>query len=105
MSEPAPPAQAPVTPTPGIRAVASREARRLRDAADAPDFARRELLADLGTRLAALASDFGGEQAQAVRALILELAEDRLAGVTGQALAGLWDRVLALLDALAGKQG
>jgi Ca-activated chloride channel family protein len=105
MSAPAEAERAPRPPTPGVRAVAAREAQRLRDAADAPEYERRELLADLGTRLTALASDMGGERAQSVRALIQDLAEDRLAGLTGQALTALWDRALAFLDALAGKQG
>jgi Uncharacterized protein containing a von Willebrand factor type A (vWA) domain len=85
-----------------VREVAAQEARRLRAAADTPEYERRELLADLGTRLAALTGELGaGPAAQAVRALVAELAEDRLAAVTGAELAQMWDRALAVLDALA----
>jgi Ca-activated chloride channel family protein len=85
-----------------VRELAAREAQRLRDAADAPEYERRELLADLGTRLAALTADLrGAPAAQAVRSLVDELAEDHLAALSGTDLAALWDRALALLDALA----
>jgi len=85
-----------------VREVAAQEARRLRAAAEAPEYERRELLADLGTRLAAFVKTFGeGRAVTAVRSLVADLAEDRLAGVSGAALAQLWDRALALLDALA----
>ncbi|MBX6752115.1 MAG: VWA domain-containing protein, partial [Micromonosporaceae bacterium] len=101
------PMEAEIGPAPAgvpdaVREVAAQEARRLRAAAGAPEYERRELLADLGTRLAALTVDLGGRPAaQAVRSLVAELAEDRLAGVSGAELAQLWDRALALLDALA----
>ena len=85
-----------------VREVAAQEARRLRAAAGAADYERRELLSDLGTRLAALSGALGrGRAAEAVRSLVAQLAEDRLAGLSGAELAQLWDRVLALLDALA----
>ncbi len=85
------------------RDLAAREAQRLRDAAGAPEYERRELLADLGTRLEALAGDLGGSpDAAAIRALVAELHEDRLSGLSGDALTELWDRVLELLDRLAG---
>jgi Ca-activated chloride channel homolog len=86
-----------------VRELAVREAQRLRSAADAPEYERRELLADLGTRLAALAVGLGGGPTeQAVRSAVAELAEDHLASLSGAALAALWDRALALLDTLAG---
>jgi Ca-activated chloride channel family protein len=89
-----------------LAAVAADEARALRAASGAAEYERRDLLADLGTRLAALAGELGtGPQAQAVRSLIEELAEQRLASVSGGALDALWDRALALLDALAGSSG
>jgi Ca-activated chloride channel family protein len=86
-----------------VSAMAAREAQRLREATDAADYERRELLADLGTRLTALTRDLGGSaQTQAVRTLVAELAEDRLAGLAGAELRALWDRALAVLDELAG---
>jgi Ca-activated chloride channel family protein len=85
-----------------VREVAVQEAERLRAAAEAPEYERRELLADLGTRLAAFVKTFGeGRAVTAVRSLVADLAEDRLAGVSGAELARLWDRALAVLDALA----
>jgi Ca-activated chloride channel family protein len=85
------------------RELAAQEAQRLRAAAGAPEFERREMLADLGTRLEALARDLGGSpDAAAIRDLVAELVEDRLAGLAGDALTELWDRVLELLDRLAG---
>ena len=42
-----------------MRELAGREAERLRAAAGAPEYERRELLADLGTRLGALVRDLG----------------------------------------------
>jgi Ca-activated chloride channel family protein len=91
-------------PTPAsARELVAREADRMRAAAAAPEYERRELLADLGTRLEALARDLGGSpDADAVRELAADLTEDRLVGLTGDALTRLWDRVLALLDQLAG---
>jgi Ca-activated chloride channel family protein len=89
-----------------VAATAAREAQRLRAATAAPEYERRELLADLGTRLQALARDLGGSpKAQAVRALVAELTEDRLAGLAGAELTALWDRALAVLDALASPGG
>jgi Ca-activated chloride channel family protein len=85
-----------------VRELAAREARRLRETADAPEYERRELLADLGTRLAALIADLGGgPAAQAVRSVVDELAEDHLAALSGTDLVALWDRALALLEGLA----
>jgi Ca-activated chloride channel homolog len=87
-----------------VRELAAGEAERLRSAAAAPEYERRELLADLGTRLEALARDLGGSSdAAAVRQLAADLAEDHLAGLSGDALADLWDRALQILDHLAGE--
>jgi Ca-activated chloride channel family protein len=89
-----------------VRTLATQEAARLRAAAQAPEYERRELLADLGTRLEAFAVVLGdGTQARAVRTLAAELAEEHLVGLGGEALAQLWDQVLALLDDLAAGQG
>jgi Ca-activated chloride channel family protein len=97
---PEPIAAAPISDA--VREVAAREARRLRAAAGAPEYERRELLADLGTRLDALTAELpGGSAVVAVRSLVAALAEDRLAEVSGAELAQLWDRALAVLDTLA----
>jgi Ca-activated chloride channel family protein len=78
------------------------EVARLRASAGAPDYEKRELLADLGTRLRAFAGDIGGSaQATAVRELLAELVEEQLARLAGGELTALWDRVLAALDVLA----
>ncbi len=88
-----------------VRQLAAREAERLRAAAAAPEYERRELLSDLGTRLEALVRDLGGSpDAAAVRHLAADLAEDHLAGLSGDALTELWERALQLLDHLAGEQ-
>ena len=92
--------EAPVPPA--VRELAASEAERLRAAAQAPEYERRELLADLGTRLEALTRDLGATaEATAVRDLTSELTDDHLAGLSGDTLAQLWDRVLQILDHLA----
>jgi Ca-activated chloride channel family protein len=91
---------------PAVSATAVRGARRLREATGAPEYEKRELLADLGTRLQALARELGASpQAQTVRALLVELTEDRLSELGGASLVALWDRVLAVLDELASPSG
>jgi Ca-activated chloride channel family protein len=77
------------------RDLVAREAQRLRDAADRPDFERRELLEDLGSRLAALSI---GELAPLVEAL----KPDEIAK---RNLDDLWEHVLRTLDAYAGRSG
>ncbi len=71
----------------------AREALRLREAAGRPDYERRELLEDLGTRLAALEVDALRELAEALRPE--EIAKRNLDD--------LWDHVLRKLDAFAGR--
>jgi Ca-activated chloride channel family protein len=96
-------AEAAAPPSVGVRELAASEARRLRAAGAAPEYERRELLADLGTRLEALARELGGStEATSVRDLATDLTDEHLAGLTGDALTELWDRVLALLDRLSG---
>jgi Ca-activated chloride channel homolog len=102
---PAPPEEleAPAPPSAGARELASSEAKRLRAASGLPEYERREVLADLGTRLDALALELGGSaEAQSVRELAAELTEERLAGLAGDDFSALWDRVLQVLDDLAG---
>jgi Ca-activated chloride channel family protein len=90
-------------PLTDLRAQAAAEARRLREAASAPDYERRELLADLGSRLDALVRDLPpDERLEAVRHLVTELADDRPLKVSAEAFADLWSRALRLLDELAG---
>jgi Ca-activated chloride channel homolog len=104
---PAPPeeleAEVAAPPSVSVRELAASEAQRLRAAVAAPEYERRELLADLGTRLEALARELGGSaEATSVRDLAAELTEGHLAGLAGDAMTELWDRVLQLLDRLAG---
>lgn len=75
-----------------LRELASGEARRLRDAAGLPDFERRELLEDLGSRLAVLGIGV-------LRALAERLTP---AAIAARPLEELWREVLAELDAVAG---
>ncbi|GGM60222.1 VIT domain-containing protein [Dactylosporangium sucinum] len=75
-----------------VRELAAQEAARLREAADAPEWERRELLEDLRTRLAALAL------------VQLEPLVDALnpAALATRPLAELWQLALDLLDKAAG---
>lgn len=75
-----------------LRELAASEARRLREAEDRPDFERRELLEDLGSRLAVLGIGV-------LRALAERLTP---AAIAARPLAELWREVLAELDAVAG---
>jgi Ca-activated chloride channel family protein len=88
------------------RAQAAEEVRRLRAAQDAPEADRRDLLADLGSRLTALLRhlESAGVEATAlapVRELATALAGEAAARATGADLAALWDRALRVLEALA----
>jgi Ca-activated chloride channel family protein len=104
------PAAAPVEPTADdgaalaqVRAVAAREARRLRESAQAPEYERRELLADLGTRLRALVQHLAASpEVTALRELADALAEDRVATLAGPALSTLWARAGDVLARVAG---
>lgn len=84
-----------------IRNQAAVEAGRLRAAQDAPEYERRELLADLGTRLDALVRGSALADQERARALLAELRDDRPLTVPADAFAQLWSRTLDLLDALA----
>jgi Ca-activated chloride channel family protein len=77
-----------------LRELAAGEAKRLREAQHLPDFERRELLEDLGSRLAVLGIG------------VLRLLADRLtpAAIAGQPLEELWTYVLQELDKVAGDQ-
>jgi Ca-activated chloride channel family protein len=80
-----------------VRAVAAAEARRLRDAAGRPEYERRELLEDLGTRLAAIAGS--APETQPLRDLALALRAEEAAR---RPLEELWAHALRVLDELAG---
>ncbi|GAB3857586.1 serine/threonine-protein kinase [Dactylosporangium cerinum] len=75
-----------------LRELAASEARRLREAQDRPDFERRELLEDLGSRLAVLGIG------------VLRILAERLtpAAIAARPLEELWREVLTELDAVAG---
>jgi Ca-activated chloride channel family protein len=86
-----------------IRTQAAMEADRLRAAQDAPEYERRELLADLGTRLVALIREAPAVAGRdPVRALLAELEADRPLGVPAEVFEQLWTRTLRLLGDLAG---
>jgi Ca-activated chloride channel family protein len=81
----------------GSRTQVADELRRLRDGRPASETERRQILADLGSRLAVL---LGGELAELVAAL---RACDDPAGPRGGALEELWERTLRELAAYAGE--
>jgi hypothetical protein len=88
------------------RGQARDEVERLRAAADATEADRRETLADLGTRLAALVRHLESarvdEQTLApVRELQAALADDAPLSLPAETVAQLWTRALEVLDALA----
>jgi Ca-activated chloride channel family protein len=92
------------------RAQAAEEARRLRAAEGGDEYARRELLADLGTRLDALVRHLVDRGVDAdglapVRDLARDLGADRPMSVSSDALADLWARSLRVLDDFAGSPG
>jgi Ca-activated chloride channel family protein len=78
-----------------LRDLMAREAQRLRAASGRPDYERRELLEDLGSRLAAFAMD-------ALRGLVEALGPNEIAR---RPLDELWDRTLRELDAFVGHSG
>jgi Ca-activated chloride channel homolog len=85
-----------------IRTQAAVEADRLRAAQDAPEYERRELLADLGTRLDALVREAPAVAGlDSTRALLAELEADRPLAVPAEVFEQLWIRTLRLLDDLA----
>jgi Ca-activated chloride channel family protein len=88
------------------RGQARDEVERLRAATDATEADRREALADLGTRLAALVRHLESarvdEQTLApVRELLAALADDAPLSLPAATIAQLWTRALEVLDALA----
>jgi Ca-activated chloride channel family protein len=85
-----------------LPARAADEARALRAAASAPEYERRELLADLGTRLAALVTGTAWGSDPAVRDLVAALADDRPLSLGADEFTALWERTLRVLDDLAG---
>jgi Ca-activated chloride channel family protein len=93
------------------RRQAGEEVRRLRTATAADEYQRRELLADLGSRLDALVrhlTERGVDAADLtpVRDLADELRADRPMGVPADVLADLWARALRVLDDFAeGRSG
>ncbi|MBT8225876.1 MAG: VWA domain-containing protein [Dactylosporangium sp.] len=86
----------------GLRQQAALEARRLRAAETEPWYRRRDTLADLGSRLAAMVGS-GGTGTAPLLALAALLAEDRLAAETIDAaeIDRLWQEALRVLDAFA----
>jgi Ca-activated chloride channel family protein len=89
------------------RSLAAEEARRLRSAAAAPEYERRELLADLGTRLVALfrqldAAGVDGKPLASLRELAAALAGDDVATLPVEDLEALWARALTVLEEFGG---
>jgi Ca-activated chloride channel family protein len=89
-----------------LRRNAADEASALRAATDAPERERRELLADLGTRLDALVRHLAADADNAtllapLRDLVAELEADRPLSVPADVFEELWTRALRLLDDLA----
>lgn len=82
-----------------LREFARRELAGLREAADRPDYERREYLADLGTRLLAILAGFATANARPLRDLADALNEDRLAALDLGGLDELWHRVVHALTA------
>ncbi len=80
-----------------LRDFARRELKRLHEAADRPDYERREYLADLRTRLLAVLADLPASDVRELHDLADDLADDRLDQLTAAQLDALWDRVAALL--------
>jgi Ca-activated chloride channel family protein len=88
------------------RRQAGEEVRRLRAASGADEYERRELLADLGSRLDALVRHLAERGVDAVdltpvRDLADELRADRPMGAPADVLAELWTRALRVLDDFA----
>lgn len=88
------------------RAQAAAEARLLRQAAGTTPFERRQILADVGSRLAALVRHLTTlalvqSLVLRARALVAELEADRPLGVPEDVFEDLWTRTLSFLDELA----
>jgi Ca-activated chloride channel homolog len=94
------PAPAPAEPLTSTRRVAATEAARLRAAAGRPAYERRDLLADLASRLGALVSHLATTGvAEAEYAPLRRLVDDINRG--GE-LEPLWAEALRVLDAFGG---
>jgi Ca-activated chloride channel homolog len=90
-------------PVAAARAQAATEAARLRAARNAPLRERRELLADLGTRLEAMVRHVAGSDGLApVRRIVEEITADRPLTVPTDVFEDLWARTLRALDEVAG---
>ena len=79
------------------RRLAAVEAGRLRDAADRPDYERRDLLDDLASRLRVLLDGLTGDEYAPLRDLLPSLTADT--GVDGR-----WAEALRVLTAFAGEE-
>jgi Ca-activated chloride channel family protein len=82
-----------------LREIVATEARRLRDAAGLPDHERRELLADLASRLAALIAHVSSLGIRVDGVPAINLLVQRLR--TGDDLEDIWTRALGVLDGFA----
>jgi Ca-activated chloride channel family protein len=89
----------------GVRSQAASEARALRAAAGAPEYERRELLADLGTRLEAIVRGTASAGLPSVRRLLEELVDDRPLALSTEEFEQLWQLTLRVLAELAGGNG
>jgi Ca-activated chloride channel family protein len=107
---PVPVRESATTAPPGELAVAGRqageEAARLRAAQALPVPERRQLLADVVSRIAALLRQLeraGAEEGvlAPIRELVTELDEDRALAIAAERFDQAWERTLAVLDALA----
>jgi Mg-chelatase subunit ChlD len=88
------------------RRLAAEEAARLRAAEGRSERERRELLADVGSRLDALARHLASQGVDGgllapLWALVAELESDRPLGVPAEVFAELWARTLRILDEIA----
>ena len=88
------------------RLLAAEEAARLREAESRSERDRRELLADVGSRLDALARHLASQRVDSgllapLWALVAELEADRPLGVPADVFAELWARTLRILDEIA----
>ncbi len=87
-----------------LRRLCAEEATSLRAATEAPERERRELLADVGTRLDALVRHLGAsftDELAPLRRIVSELEADRPLGVPRDVFEDLWSRTLQVLDDLA----
>jgi Ca-activated chloride channel family protein len=82
-----------------LREIVATEARRLRDAAGRPDHERRELLADLASRLAALIAHVSSLGIRVDGVPAINLLVQRLR--TGDDLEDIWTEALGVLDGFA----